>query len=329
MRRSQSLPLLCRAGSNVGVPRRSWSLDHAPGSRSPYKPRLASSTRAKENIQTVSTEPQEPILIGDPPGNVLKGYYYRLTPPQCSPEDDSGVGLKSTEDAQCHKVRSLMRQRHVAERAKALPILAFNLHRNIGSLEDTSEEMRKLRIMLDKELLTEGRENRAVERWIALNENEIPKLERKIQDHEREYDDRVKQIIKMNEEIEQIDSRGQTAYNKILSLKEEIKKLQKKLSNLDKVDGEAFIQQYEEEYGEPEESEEKRKGNNQEDQEEAEQKEERMEAKNPRREVKRKQAPKGTNTKEDKISTGGCSCFSWLCRKKSRVQKRKKAWICS
>ncbi|MGH0141965.1 UNVERIFIED_CONTAM: hypothetical protein FKN15_075055 [Acipenser sinensis] len=133
------------------------------------------------------------------------------------------------------KVRSLMRQKHVAERAKALPILAFNLHRNIGSLEDTSEEMRKLRIMLDKE-----------------------------------------------------------------SLKEEIKKLQKKLSNLDKVDGEAFIQQYEEEYGEePEGSEEKRKGNNQEDQEEAEQKEERMEAKNPRREVKRKQAPKGTNTKED------------------------------
>ncbi|RXN00558.1 hypothetical protein EOD39_9253 [Acipenser ruthenus] len=167
--------------------------------------------------------------------------------------------------------------------------------------EDTSEEMRKLRIMLDKELLTEGRENRAVERWIALNENEIPKLERKIQDHEREYDDRVKHILKMNEEIEQIDSRGQTAYNKILSLKEEIKKLQTKLSNLDKVDGEAFIQQYEEEYGEPEESEEKRKGNNQEDQEEAEQKEERMEAKNPRREVKRKQAPKGTNTKEDKL----------------------------
>ncbi|KAK6472793.1 stress response protein NST1-like [Huso huso] len=227
------------------------------------------------------------------------------------------------------KVRSLMRQRHVAERAKALPILAFNLHVNIGSLEDTSEEMRKLRIMLDKELLTEGRENRAVEHWIALNEKKFPKLERKIQDHERDYDDRVKQILKVNEEIEQIDSRGLTAYNKILSLKEEIKKLQKKLSNLDKVDGEAFIQQNEEEYAEePEESEEKRKGNNQEDQEEAEQKEERMEAKNPRREVKRKQAPKGTNTKEDKLSTGGCSCFSWLCGK-SRVQKRKKAWICS
>ncbi|MGH0147877.1 UNVERIFIED_CONTAM: hypothetical protein FKN15_014224 [Acipenser sinensis] len=49
------------------------------------------------------------------------------------------------------KVKSLMRQRHVAERAKALPILAYNLHVNIGSLEDTSEEMRKLRIMLDKE----------------------------------------------------------------------------------------------------------------------------------------------------------------------------------
>ncbi|KAK1161619.1 stress response protein NST1-like [Acipenser oxyrinchus oxyrinchus] len=322
MRRSQSLPLLCRAGNNVGVPRRSWSLDHAPGSRSPHKPRLASSTRAKENIQTVSSKPQEPILIGDPPWNVLK-----VTPPQCSPEDDSGVGLNSPQDAQCHKVRSLMRQRHFAERAKALPTLAFNLHRNIGSLEDTSEEMRKLRIMLDKELLTEGRENRAVERWIALNEKEIPKLECKIQDHEREYDDRVKQILKMNEEIEQIQSRGQMAYNKILSLKEEIKKLQKKLSNLDKVvDGEAFIQQYEEEYGE--EPEEKRKGNNQDDQEEAEQKEERMEAKNPRREVKRKQTPKGTTTKEDKISTGGCSCFSWLCGKKSRVQKRKKAWIC-
>ncbi|RXM29683.1 hypothetical protein EOD39_8585 [Acipenser ruthenus] len=248
-----------RAGSSVGVPRRSWSLDAAPGSRSPHKPRLASSTRAKENIQTVSTKPQEPILIGDPPGNVLKGRH------------------KRRDEETAHYARQ-----------RGNPIMVF-----IATARQTEELFgnSKVPVDLDVELLKYKLFCNIAYITTTLNglsdvANGMLSLQPIIRSEQ------------VNEEIEQIDSRGQTAYNKILSLKEEIKKLQKKLSNLDKVDGEAFIQQYEEEYGE--ESEEKRKGNNQEDQEEAEQKEEKMEAKNPSREVKRKQAPKGTNTKEDK-----------------------------